>query len=146
MVQIQTKSVLYNKLVIILIPFITHNTCYNPSMIQCLEKHKLVLIYVLLQDYDICQSRNHLQNYLWPFWYLGWEDFPEEGNGNPFRYPCLENLMDRGAWWATVHGVAKSQTRLSDFIFLSFTFWYRISLFYLKYTPLTYERIMVLLE
>ena len=35
---------------------------------------------------------------------------PEEGNGNPLQYSCLENSMDRGAWWATVHGVAKSQT------------------------------------
>ena len=35
-----------------------------------------------------------------------------EGNGNPFQYSCLENPMDRGAWWATVHGVAKTQTRL----------------------------------
>ena len=36
--------------------------------------------------------------------------FPEEGNGYPFQYSCLENSMDRGAWWATVHGVAKSWT------------------------------------
>ena len=35
---------------------------------------------------------------------------PGEGNGNPLQYSCLENPMDRGAWWATVHGVAKSQT------------------------------------
>jgi len=35
---------------------------------------------------------------------LGWE-----GNGNPLQYPCLENLMDRGAWWAAAHGVTKSQ-------------------------------------
>ena len=40
---------------------------------------------------------------------------PREGNGNPLQYSCLENPMDRGAWWATVHGVAKSRTRLSDF-------------------------------
>ena len=40
-----------------------------------------------------------------------------EGNGNPLQYSCLENLMDRGAWKAAVHGVAKSQTRLSDFTF-----------------------------
>ena len=40
---------------------------------------------------------------------------PGEGNGNPLQYSCLENPMDRGAWWATVHGVAKSRTRLSDF-------------------------------
>ena len=33
---------------------------------------------------------------------------PREGNGNPVQYPCLENLMDRGAWWAAVHGVTKS--------------------------------------
>ena len=40
-----------------------------------------------------------------------------EGNGNPLQYSCLENPMDRGAWWATVHGVAKSQTQLRDFTF-----------------------------
>ena len=39
---------------------------------------------------------------------------PDEGNGNPLQYPCLENLMDRGAQWAAVRGVAKSQARLSD--------------------------------
>ena len=38
---------------------------------------------------------------------------PGEGNGNPFQYPCLENFMDRGAHWATVHGVTKSWTWLS---------------------------------
>ena len=36
---------------------------------------------------------------------------PVEGNGNPLQYSCLENPMDRGAWWATVHRVAKTQTR-----------------------------------
>ena len=39
---------------------------------------------------------------------------PGEGSGNPLQYSCLENSTDRGAWWATVHGVAKSWTRLSD--------------------------------
>ena len=39
---------------------------------------------------------------------------PGEGNGNPPQYSCLENPMDRGAWQAIVHGIAKSQTRLSD--------------------------------
>ena len=38
----------------------------------------------------------------------------EEENGNPLQYPCLENSMDRGAWWATVHGVAKSWTGLNN--------------------------------
>ena len=40
-----------------------------------------------------------------------------EGNGNPLQYSCLENPMDGGAWWAAVHGVAKSWTRLGDFTF-----------------------------
>ena len=39
---------------------------------------------------------------------------PGEGNGNPFQYSCLENSMDRGAWRAIVHRIAKSQTRLRD--------------------------------
>ena len=62
------------------------------------------------------------------FLFLGWEDPLEkgiathsstlgEGNGTPLQYTCLENPMDRGAWWATVPGVAKSRTRLSDFTF-----------------------------
>ena len=40
--------------------------------------------------------------------------FPGEGNDNPFQYSSLENSMDTGAWWATVHGVAESKTQLSD--------------------------------
>ena len=40
-----------------------------------------------------------------------------EHNGTPLRYSCLENPMDRGAWWAAVHGVTKTQTQLSDFTF-----------------------------
>ena len=43
--------------------------------------------------------------------------FFREGNGTPLQYSCLENPMDRGIWWAAIHGVAKSQTRLSDFTF-----------------------------
>ena len=42
---------------------------------------------------------------------------PGGGSGNPFQYSCLENPMDRGAWQATVHGVAKSRIPLSDFHF-----------------------------
>ena len=40
---------------------------------------------------------------------------PGEGNGYQLKYSCLENYKNRGAWWAIVHGVAKSWTRLSDF-------------------------------
>ena len=44
---------------------------------------------------------------------LGWED-PLDGNDYPLQYSCLENLMDRGAWWAIAHGISKSWTQLSD--------------------------------
>ena len=45
---------------------------------------------------------------------------PGEGNDYPLQYSCLENSMDRGAWWTLAHGVAKSRTRPSDFsLFLS---------------------------
>ena len=39
---------------------------------------------------------------------------PREGNGNPLQYSCLENSIDRGAWWATVHGVSKHWTQPSN--------------------------------
>ena len=57
---------------------------------------------------------------------------PGERNGNPLQHSCLENPMDGGAWLATVHGVAKSRTRLSDFTFtvtLRLTFWRIAKLF-----------------
>ena len=49
-----------------------------------------------------------------PWWVSGKDG---EGNGTPLQYSCLENPMDGGAWWAAVHGVAKSRTWLSDFTF-----------------------------
>ena len=42
---------------------------------------------------------------------------PGEGHGDPFQYSCVENSMDRGAWWATIHAVTKSRTWLDDFRF-----------------------------
>ena len=50
----------------------------------------------------------------WEMWVqsLGQEDSPGGGRGNPFQYPCLENPLHRGAWWATVHRISKSQTWL----------------------------------
>ena len=50
--------------------------------------------------------------------------FSGEGNGTSLQYSCLENPMDGGAWWAAVHGVAKSRTWLSDFTF-TFMHWRR---------------------
>ena len=54
-------------------------------------------------------------------WSLGWEDLPEKGTGNPLQYSGLENPMDRGARQATVHGVSKSRTWLSDFLHFHFS-------------------------
>ena len=54
---------------------------------------------------------------LWTFEYLSFSMYYGEGNGTPLQYSCLENPIDGGAWWAAVHGVAKSRTRLSDFTF-----------------------------
>ena len=45
---------------------------------------------------------------------LGWGRSPGGGHDNPLQYSCLENAMDRGAWWATARGVTKSRTRLSS--------------------------------
>ena len=45
---------------------------------------------------------------------LGLGRSPGEGNGNPLQYSYVENPMDRGTWWASVHGIEKSQTQLSD--------------------------------
>ena len=64
---------------------------------------------------------------------------PGERNGNPFQYSCLENPMDGGAWQAIVHGVTKSQTRLSDFTFtqntdllhIHYTYTYILHVFYM---------------
>ena len=49
---------------------------------------------------------------------LSVELLPGERNSNPLQYSCLENPMDRGAWWATIHGIVKSRTRLNDFCVL----------------------------
>ena len=52
---------------------------------------------------------------------------PGEENGNPLQYSCLENSMDREAWWTRVYGVTKSQTQLNDFTFSHFQRFQRAS-------------------
>ena len=61
-----------------------------------------------------------------------------EGNGSPLQYSCLENPMDGGAWWATVHRVAKSWTRLSDFTFTLFQSPLRMQ--YFNYRPSPWKK------
>ena len=58
---------------------------------------------------------------------------PGEGNGNPLQYSCLENSMDREAWWVPVHGVTKSLTWLSNW---HFHFW--VKLYFMKWNQLIY--------
>ena len=80
---------------------------------------------VRLQGYDTSPAQYFLREieseFLFHFFLFsshhlncGLKTSPEGEHGNPLQYSCLENPMDRGAWWATVHGVAQSQTRLSD--------------------------------
>ena len=59
----------------------------------------------------IHEYAHNMNKHIYAFIYEG------NGNGTPLQYCCLENPMDGGAWEAAVHGVAKSQTRLSDFTF-----------------------------
>ena len=63
------------------------------------------------------ETFSHLLGYNWFPIYIPIALYIGEGNGTPLQYSCLENPMDGGAWWATVHGVAKSRTQLSDFTF-----------------------------
>ena len=78
--------------------------CPRPCFfIELMTHHKQTLtlhIYLLLNAKNFAKCSTH-----------------REGNGTPLRYSCLENLMDRGAWWAAVHGVAEGRTQLSDFTF-----------------------------
>ena len=71
----------------------------------------ITLICLLNKNVEIFQ---HLQNNSFS---QNYEYFVGEGNGNPLQYSCLENPMDGGSWQATVHGVMKSQTPLSNFTF-----------------------------
>ena len=67
----------------------------------------------------MCSASWSISSFLIIVIFLGWSMISDgEGNGTPLKYSCLENPMDGGVWWAAVHGVAKSRTRLSDFTFV----------------------------
>ena len=79
---------------------------------------------------------------------LGSGRSPGEGNGKPLQYSCLEYPMDGGAWWATVHGVPKSQTRLSDFTFTKIikgVHWFLQLFFLIRILPFSTYRFLQLL-
>ena len=67
--------------------------------------------------HGVAKSRTRLSDFTFPFHFPFSLPCIGEGNGTPLQYSCLESPMDEGPWWATVHGVAKSRTRLSDFTF-----------------------------
>ena len=93
--------------------------------IRNLKINRIQLIQGLPGDSDgkepACQCRRP------GFHSLAWEDSPGEGHGNPLQYPCLENPMDRGAWWATVHGITQSRhdsaTNTFTFIYFQVISW-----------------------
>ena len=58
----------------------------------------------------VCQCRRHKR---YRFFYPGLGRCPGGGHSNPLQYSCLENCMDRGAWWAAIHKITKSWTQLS---------------------------------
>ena len=68
---------------------------------------------------------------------LGSGRSPEGENGNPLQYSCLENPMDRGTWWSTVHGVAKSQTQLQ---------WLSMHCFTSSFTPKWLEKVLCMIS
>ena len=90
--------------------------------IQKAEFFKVYLFLFVFNFYIVYNFKGHF-----PF-------FTGEGNSNPLQYSCLENPMDRGVWWAAVHGVAKSRARLSDF-----TFTFPFPLQNISYFPMLYN-------
>ena len=75
----------------------THDPACREGMVSCLIEAPISLLAQRLKRLPPVRETS-VQS-------LGWEDSPGEGNGNPLQYSCLENPMDRGAWWATVCGV-----------------------------------------
>ena len=71
---------------------------YSRTKHCCLTVLKFMYIYIYIH------THTHIYIYIYIYSYIG------EGNGNPLQYSCLENPLDRGAWWAAVYGVAQSRT------------------------------------
>ena len=80
------------------------------------ESHNVTLclcVLTLKKGLILCVIRWLWELNIFPLFFY-WR-IDREGNGNPLQYSCLENPMDGGAWWAAVHGVARSWTQLSNF-------------------------------
>ena len=81
------------------------------------SKNTGVSCHFLLSGHLLHQQADSLQLHHLEIVCVYLKDTCGEGNGTPLQHSCLENPMDGGAWWAAIHGVAKSWTQLSDFIF-----------------------------
>ena len=89
-------------------------TCIHVYM--CIHIHTYMYTYVCIHIHTYMYTYVYIHTYTYVYIYIHTHTY-RESNGNPLQYSCLETPMDGGAWWATVHGVAKSWTRLSDFTF-----------------------------
>ena len=90
-------------------------------------KNPIVLIFFFLnkRPFNLCDAGEL-------GWIPGLGRFSGEGNGNPLQHSCLENPMDGGAWWATLHGVTKSWTRCLFFhLFVKYTHTYKCIMYIL---------------
>ena len=99
---------------------------YQPRNARLLMQEEVILIFINFVYIYIFKFLPYLL--LWQLHQLSFgislylnfvscQDHIGEGNGTPLQYSCLGNPMDRGAWWAAVHGVTRSRTQLSDFTF-----------------------------
>ena len=87
------------------------------NIVSCATQRILVILYMVKGFPGGSEVKVSASNAGGPDSIPGLGRFPGEGDGNPLQYSCLESPMDGGAWWATVHGVAKSRTRLNGFTF-----------------------------
>ena len=85
---------------------------YNKQILIIIQTKK-VLNMMLIND----SSQNFQDLLIYIFEIYTYRPSNKEGDGTPLQYSCLANHMDRGAWWAAVHGVARSRTLLRNFIF-----------------------------
>ena len=101
------------RLILFLLEFLIIS--YQQPVIFCLIYIlPLLVVFFFSSFFAYCINRN--QYFAYTYFnsiYITFRYYHGEGNNNSLHYSCLENSMDRGVWWATVHGVAKSRTQLS---------------------------------
>ena len=110
-ISIHITSVIYVKKPVVIACGVCEFASKNKLSNQC---YFLLYSFFSLCSQFLCTHENTKPYCLWGIIVSDSDSIPEEGTGNPPQYSCLENPMDRGTWQATVHGVAKNRTRLSD--------------------------------